>query len=198
MTFDGPGRQAALVRQGLVLRPDWEAVMTPVADALLARPDVTRLLALGLEHAGYGVTRALAFEHRFAAAAVEPAILDASIPWLEALPSAAREALYDCQPAAFEREMHLAHLFDPASNALLRRRGRRYDSGRASLYELYQRIRAFRLGDELEQVRTPLLVGGDGDDPYWPGQADAVFARLSGAKMRAGHVDVHQWLKQVT
>jgi hypothetical protein len=51
MTFDGPGRQAALIRQGLVLRPDWEAVMTPVADALLARPDVTRLFALGLEHA---------------------------------------------------------------------------------------------------------------------------------------------------
>jgi hypothetical protein len=198
MTFDGPGRQAALVRQGLLLRPDWEAVMTPVADAMLARPDVTRLFALGLEHAGYGVTRALAFEHRFAAAAVEPGILDASIPWLEALPFAAREALYDQQPAAFERELHLAELFTPETNALLRRRGRWYDRGDASLYALYQHIRRFRLGDELEQVRTPVLVGGEGDDPFWPGQADAVFARLPGATTRTRRVDVQQWLKQVT
>ena len=40
MTFDGPGRQAALRRQGLVLRPDWEAVLGPSLDAMLARADV--------------------------------------------------------------------------------------------------------------------------------------------------------------
>jgi len=148
VTVDGPGQNAALIRQGIPFRPDWEAVLTPVLDAILPRADVDEdhVALIGMSQAGYWVPRAIAFEHRFAAAAVEPAILDASIPWLEALPSAAREALYDCQPAAFEREMHLAHLFDPASNALLRRRGRWYDSGRASLYELYQRIRAFRRG----------------------------------------------------
>jgi hypothetical protein len=194
MTFDGPGRQAALIRQGLVLRPDWEAVLTPVADALLARPDVTGLLAVGLEHAGFGLLRALAFEHRFTAAAVDPAILDASIPWLQALPEAALDALLDEQPEAFEREMHLAGLFHPRTNALLRRRGRWYDDGRTGLYQLYQRIRGFRLGDELERIRTPLLVCGDDDDPFWPGQADEVFARLRGPKVRAGRLEASEWL----
>ena len=56
MTFDGPGRQAALRRQGLVLRPDWEAVLGPVADAMIARPDVdaSRMAVIGIDHAGYG------------------------------------------------------------------------------------------------------------------------------------------------
>jgi hypothetical protein len=158
---------------------------------MLARADVSRLLALGLDHAAYGVTRALAFEHRFSAAAVAPAIHDASIPWLGALPPAAREALLDGQPAAFERELHLAGLFDPSLIACLRRRGRRYDNGEGTLYELYQRIRAFRLGDELERIRTPLLVCG-------PAQADELFARLPGPKARAATLDVFQWLRQLT
>jgi hypothetical protein len=38
MTFDGPGQQAALYEQGIACRADWEAVLTPVLDTLLARP----------------------------------------------------------------------------------------------------------------------------------------------------------------
>ena len=55
MTFDGPGRQAALHRQGLVLRPDWEAVLGPVADEMIARADVdaSRMAVIGIDHAGY-------------------------------------------------------------------------------------------------------------------------------------------------
>ena len=70
MTFDGPGRQAAVRRQGLVLRPDWEAVLVPVADAMVARADVdaSRIALIGINHGGYGVARALAFDERFAAA----------------------------------------------------------------------------------------------------------------------------------
>ena len=48
ITFDGPGQNAALVRQGLPFRPDWEKVVTPVVDFLSARADV----------AGGGLTRA--------------------------------------------------------------------------------------------------------------------------------------------
>src|ERR1700689_5401656 len=50
LAFDGPGQGAALVRQGLVLRPDWEAVITPVVDYLLTRPEVDpdRVALIGL------------------------------------------------------------------------------------------------------------------------------------------------------
>jgi hypothetical protein len=40
MTFDGPGQQAALYEQGICFRPDWEAVLTPVLDTMVARRDV--------------------------------------------------------------------------------------------------------------------------------------------------------------
>jgi len=35
VTFDGPGQNAALVRQQLTFRPDWGKVITPVVDHLL-------------------------------------------------------------------------------------------------------------------------------------------------------------------
>ena len=97
MTFDGPGREAALRRQGLVLRPDWEAVLGPVADAMVARSDVdaSRMAVIGIDHAGFGVARALAFEPRFAAAVLAPGIVDASWLWLAALPAPARAAVLD-------------------------------------------------------------------------------------------------------
>jgi hypothetical protein len=55
MTFDGPGQNAALVRQGLAFRPDWEKVITPVVDFLCARPDTDggKLTLLGVSQAGY-------------------------------------------------------------------------------------------------------------------------------------------------
>ena len=107
MTFDGPGRQAALCREGLVLRPDWEAVLAPVADAMIARADVddSRVAIVGSDLAGFGVTRALAYEQRFAAAVVAPGIVEAARPWLAALPSVARAALHDDDRGAFDREL---------------------------------------------------------------------------------------------
>ena len=42
MTFDGPGQNAALVRQHLPFRPDWENVITPVVDYLSRDPMSTR------------------------------------------------------------------------------------------------------------------------------------------------------------
>ena len=42
LTFDGPGQNAALIRQRLYFRPDWEAVITPVVDYALSRSDVDR------------------------------------------------------------------------------------------------------------------------------------------------------------
>src|ERR1700722_19056506 len=39
LSFDGPGQPAARQRDGLVFRPDWEHVVTPVVDWVLERPD---------------------------------------------------------------------------------------------------------------------------------------------------------------
>jgi hypothetical protein len=108
MTFDGPGQQAALFEQGIPFRHDWEAVLTPVVDALVARPDVDRerLAVIGISQAGYWVPRALAFEHRFAAAVADPGVVDVSTSWTAQLPGFMRAQLDDPgKRDAFDREM---------------------------------------------------------------------------------------------
>ena len=88
VTFDGPGQNAALVRQQLPFRPDWEKVVTPVVDHLATRPDVdvSKLAILGISQAGYWVPRAVAFEHRIAAAVADPGVVDVSTTMLGQLP----------------------------------------------------------------------------------------------------------------
>jgi hypothetical protein len=57
LTFDGPGQNAALHRQKLYFRPDWEAVITPVVDWLTTRTDVDAdaIVLHGVSQAGYWV-----------------------------------------------------------------------------------------------------------------------------------------------
>ena len=90
LTFDGPGQQAMLLERRIPFRPDWERVLTPVLDAMLARADVDpdRVAVVGVGQGGYWVARALAFEHRFAAAVVDPGIVDVATAWIDRLPNA--------------------------------------------------------------------------------------------------------------
>jgi hypothetical protein len=201
MTFDGPGRDASLRRQGLVLRPDWEAVVRPVVDAMVARADVdaSRMVIIGIDHAGYGVARALAFEPRFAAAVLAPGIVDASRPWMAALPAPARAALLDDDREWFDRELHLATLFAPESPVRLRRLGREYDVSGLALYDLAQRIGEFRLGGELPEISTPVLACPVGSQPLWAVQAEELCSRLPSsdlARDRPGDDGVSNWLDQ--
>jgi len=199
MTFDGPGREAALRRQGLVLRPDWEAVLGPVADAMVARSDVdaSRMAVIGIDHAGFGVARALAFEPRFAAAVLAPGIVDASWLWLAALPAPARAAVLDEDREWFDRELHLATLFAPEIPERLRRLGRGYDLSGVPLYDLARRIGEFRLGEEVRGITTPVLVCPSGGEPLWTVQTDELCARLPGSELACaapGEDAVSDWL----
>jgi len=72
--FDGPGQGAALIRQGLHFRPDWENIVRPVMDYLVARTDVdpARIALMGLSFGGYLAPRAASGEPRLAALIADP------------------------------------------------------------------------------------------------------------------------------
>jgi hypothetical protein len=165
LTFDGPA-------------VDWAAAA--------ARPDVdrARIALVGLEHAAVGVARALADEDRVAAAVLAPGITDASSPWLAALPDPVRSALLRGDRTAFERELHLASLFAPDTEARLRRHAAPYGGGPGvPLFEVYDRIRADRLDDEaIARIATPVLVCEGPGGARWPGQARALHDRLPGPR----------------
>ncbi len=69
LAFAGPGQGSALRDQKLLFRPDWDAVVTPAVDWLLARPDVDpdRIALMGMSLGGLLAPRAAATEHRVAA-----------------------------------------------------------------------------------------------------------------------------------
>jgi len=184
MTFDGPGQQAALFEQGLHFRPDWEAVLTPVVDAMTARADVDgdRMAVIGISQAGYWVPRALAFEHRFAAAVADPGVVDVSASWIEPLPGTLRKELEEGKQAQFDRNMHLGERFSKSTGALLTFRGEPYGVEGDSRFELYQTVMAYKLGDEVAQIQTPLLVTEPEDEQFWPGQSQVLYDRLTGPK----------------
>jgi len=74
LTYDGPGQGMAFVRDGLKFRPDWESVLGPVVDFLLACPgvDPKRVAQLGISFGGYLAPRAAAGEPRLAALVCDP------------------------------------------------------------------------------------------------------------------------------
>jgi hypothetical protein len=184
LTFDAPGQQAMLFEHGIPFRPDWETVLTPVLDGMLARSDVDpdRVAVIGVGQGGYWVTRALAFEHRFAAAVVDPGIIDVSTAWTDRLPSEMRQQLDDRRQSAFDREMHLAELFAPSTTATLRLHGEPYGHNGGSTFRLFLTIAAYHLGDEVQQIDTPILITESEGEQLWPGQSRQLYDRLPGPK----------------
>lgn len=88
LIFDGPGQGAALLQQGLTMRPDWATVITPVVDFLVSRPDVdpARIALAGLSLGGFLAPRAAAQEHRLAALIADSGSYDMYAGALERMP----------------------------------------------------------------------------------------------------------------
>jgi Prolyl oligopeptidase family len=177
--YDGPGQQSMLFDQQTSFRPDWEAVLTPVVDALVARPDVDadQLLAYGLSQGGYWVPRALAFEHRMVAAVADPGVVDVSTAWTGPLGRSMRKLLDRGDRAAFDRDMKVAaHV--PALRRELSVRGRPYEA-QASWFDLFAEVRAYALDRELaDRITTPILVTNPEDEQFWPGQSEQLATLL--------------------
>ena len=88
LAFDGPGQGAVLRDQKLVMRPDWEAVITPVVDYALTRGEIAadKIVLFGYSLGGYLVARAAAFEHRVAALILDDGIHDFHAAFASSLP----------------------------------------------------------------------------------------------------------------
>ncbi|MGZ8578630.1 MAG: alpha/beta hydrolase family protein, partial [Actinomycetota bacterium] len=72
--FDGPGQGSMLVRDGVAMNADWERVLPPVVDAVMARADVDtkKVVLQGWSLGGYLAARAATGEHRLAACVLDP------------------------------------------------------------------------------------------------------------------------------
>lgn len=183
LVFDGPGQQSMLFERGVPFRHDWEYVITPVVDFLLARPQVdpARIVLYGISQAGYWVPRALAFERRIAAGIADPGVYDAFAPWWDALPVELRRLLDAGDKPGFDR------LFEDGMRAATPAQRQNWDwrakpYGLQSPFDVFTAARRYRLADVVERITTPMLITDPAGEQFWPGQSQQLFQHLRGSK----------------
>jgi len=182
LVFDGPGQQSMLFDRGVPFRPDWEHVITPVVDHILTRSDVDadRLAIYGISQGGYWVPRAMAFEHRLAAAIADPGVVDVSTSWRANLP-AELLAVFDAgDKENFEKFLAVGLADNPKLRQTLEWRSKPY--GHPGSYDTLKAVEDYHLGDTIAQITTPMLVTDPEGESFWPGQSQRLFDTLPGTK----------------
>ena len=183
LVFDGPGQQSMLFERGVPFRHDWEHVITPVVDFLLARADVhpDRIVLYGISQGGYWVPRALAFEHRVAAAVADPGVHNAFEPWWNALPPPMRQLLDAGDRDQFDQMLDEGmREASPAERQNLQWRTKPY--GLDSPFDVFTAVRKYNLADVVQQITTPMLITDPENEQFWPGQSKELFDALPGRK----------------
>lgn len=186
LIFDGPGQGAALFRQQLYFRPDWEAVITPVVDHLLTRDDVDadRIALSGVSQAGYWVPRAASREHRLAAVITDPGVMRVGDSWTSHLPDVMIQLLDSGDKADFDAFMEGAMKDSPATAAELKWRMTPY--GTDSYYDAYVAARAMTLtADDLAAITCPVLITAPEHEQFWPGQSEEMHGLIAGSTLVA-------------
>lgn len=181
LIFDGPGQQSMLFERGIGFRPDWEAVLTPVVDFLVTRPDVDagRLALYGISQGGFWIARALAFEHRFAAAIADPGVVDVAASWDGNIPSGLMKLFRATKKDAFDRDMALGMKFSPATARTWKFRSRPYATD--GYFDTLTEVHRYTLTDaEAALIRTPLLITEPEDEQFWPGQSERLADAAGG------------------
>jgi len=175
LIFEGPGQGAMLWDRQTTFRYDYEAALTPVVDYARKRTDVdaARIAVQGISQAGYWVPRALAFEHRIAAAIADPGVYDVSTTWYGQLPPPLIALLDAGQKAEFDSYMAM---MTPKQAAGFAFRARPY--GISSPFDLYTSVKQYTMEGVVDKIRTPLLVTDPENEQFWPGQAKRLFDAL--------------------
>ncbi|MER5856662.1 MULTISPECIES: alpha/beta hydrolase family protein [Streptomyces] len=182
LLFDGPGQQSMLFERGVTFRHDWENVITPVVDFLVARPDVDpgRIVLAGISQAGYWVPRALAYEHRVAAAVADPGVVDVVQSWWHNLGPDLRDLWESGDRATFDKVVLGALDEDPALAATWRWRAKPYAV--ESPFDLLAEVSRYDLTPVLDRITTPLLITDPEGEHFWPGASQRLYDALPGPK----------------
>ena len=175
IAFDGPGQGYALYEEGMHFRYDWEKVITPIVDFLLARDDVDpdRIVLFGWSQAGYWVPRAAAFEHRLAAIVTDPGVVRVGDSWTHHFPPEVMQLLDAGQDDQFDQIMEQAAEQVPALKISGAKRMEPYGMDRMSA--ILRELQKWNLTDIAGQIQCPALITSPDDEQFWPGQSKELF-----------------------
>lgn len=182
LVFDGPGQPGARHRQGLMFRPDWENVVTPVLDYAEALPGVNpaRVAVLGISMGGYLAPRAAAFDHRIAAVVAVDGVYDLGDISTAPLPMPREEAerrLRAPQEPETDAAMQAAMAANPSIKWAIEQgmfaMGVETPRAFAAAYLDYH----LRNGIA-ERIQCPVLVCSGAADGFFKGQPEKLYDHL--------------------
>jgi len=154
LLFDGPGQGAALILQGLRLRPDWETVVRAVVDIAVTLPgvDPARIALGGWSLGGYLALRAASGEPRLAACVADPGLLGMAAGMKRFGLSAASHL-----PASLVEKLEPRIAADPKMDWAIRKRGF-WVHGVDNLRDYFREALRYSLAGRLEAIACPTLL----------------------------------------
>jgi alpha/beta hydrolase family protein len=193
LIFEGPGQGAMLFERQVPFRPDWEQVVMPVVDFLVARRDVDarRLAIIGWSMGGGMAARAAAFEPRLAAVCCDPGVGDvwaAFPPALQAMAGAGdKDVVNGLWRTRVLPDLSPVERFTLMKRCAMFHRGF-HDEARAGrisgdFHDFAQTVQRFRYIDSIDRITAPVLVTRYELEHTNPaGTAQQVYDRLRARK----------------
>jgi pimeloyl-ACP methyl ester carboxylesterase len=182
LAFDGPGQGAVLREQNLVMRPDWEAVITPVVEYALTREEIAadKIVLFGYSLGGLLVARAAAFEHRVAALILDDGFYDFHAALAGSLPGFLGSWIDEGRDDLAVPVLKMATAV--STNVRWGLRNGMWVFGADSFADLIRRARDYTLEGIAYQIEAPTLIMDPENDQNLKGQPQLVEKALTGAE----------------
>lgn len=176
LAFEGPGQGAMIREHGQPFRSNWESVVSPAVDWLVAQPGVapSRIALMGISLGGLLAPRAAAFEHRLAALVANDGMFTFH---------------FGEKAGAF---MKIESLFGRAVANLILKRVMKRQSGvrwavengrftfqQPDVWALIQATADWTLDGVSKRIQCPTLVCDAEHDHFFAGQPQALFDSLT-------------------
>jgi pimeloyl-ACP methyl ester carboxylesterase len=176
LAYEGPGQGSVIREKKLPFRPDWEAVLGPVIDFALTRPEVdkTKIVQLGYSLGGYLVARAGAFDHRSAALVLDDGLT--SLATYPSLPEFLVEWIKSGRDEDAITVLKMLKENDTSTRWALQNGV--WVFGVASEPEFVRKTGEYTLTvDHMHKIKTPTLILEGENDPF-KGQATKLASEL--------------------
>jgi pimeloyl-ACP methyl ester carboxylesterase len=170
LAFDGPGQGAALREQRLVFRPDWEAVMSPVIDYALSRPEIAdhQIALFGYSLGGYLVARAAAFDSRVAALILDDGIYDFHAAMVNGMPPFLSEWIEQGKDDVAMPVVQLLMTINTQARWALR--NGKWAMGVDSILDVPRAFKQYTLAGVADLISAPALILDADNDQFFKGE----------------------------